>query len=114
MNASERRQRPRIPFVGTVSFHHVLPSKSGHIYEVRDPAVQAKAYDINEDGLCLSLSPALEPQAILKLNFEIREKTVDVYARVVWTNRDRCGLRFIVLDRVCNRAIREFIEKGSN
>ena len=114
MNAAERRERPRIRFEATVAIHLVTPSKSGNIFEVKGHPISVQASDINESGMCLLLEAPVAPQTILKVDFDVAGKPVDVYARVVWANRDRCGLRFIVLDRICCRAIREYIEMESN
>ena len=109
MDQSERREKPRVRFEDPVHVHRVEPSKSGHIFEVQGHLLKAKARDINENGLCIHLDAPVAPQSILKLNFAVREKPVDVYARVVWADRRHCGLRFIVLDRAGNRAIRDYV-----
>lgn len=114
MSTSERREKPRVRFEDTVNVHRVEPSKSGHIFEVAGEPIEARAQDINENGLCLRILPPVLPQSILKVNFEVKDKPVDVYARVVWADVDRCGLRFIVLDKAGSRAIKEFMASPGN
>jgi hypothetical protein len=114
MSQPERREKPRVPFKDAVKVHRVQPSKSGHIFEVSGDPIPAKGQDINENGLCLNVDPPPEPQSILKVNFEVAEKAVDVYARVVWADVDRCGLRFIVLDKPGCRAIKDYMASPGN
>ena len=114
MSDSDRREKPRVRFEDPVNIHRVEPSHSGHIFEVKGHPIQVKARDIAENGLCLDLNAPVEPQTILKVNFEVKKKSVDVYARVVWVDRQRCGLRFIVLDRDCSKAIRDYVSSTAN
>ena len=114
MMPSERRQKPRVRFEDSVQVRCVVSSKSGHIFEVQGDTTHAQACDLCETGLRLRVKGVLDPQTILKVNFEIKKKPVDVYARVVWATPEHCGLRFLVLDKECGKYIRDYVASSGN
>jgi len=89
----------------------VSESKSGNVFEVQGTPLVIRSHNISEGGLCLELGDDIKPQMILKLNFQVaKKKEVDVYAKVVWADKQMSGLQFIVLDDSVRKAIRQYIE----
>jgi hypothetical protein len=106
----EKRRHPRHETSKSVQVFPVLPSKSGNIYEVQTKPLPASAIDISEGGAGLQIpSKNLEPQAIVKLSFETpAEGPVEVYSKIMWTEKNRCGVRFILADQSVINVVREF------
>ena len=103
----EKRQHRRFHFLEPVSVFPVLPSKSGNIFEVQPQALQAQARDISEGGVKLHLDRPLGPGSLLKLTFEVlQEEEVEVFGKIIWTDREHCGIRFMLADPVLRKGVR--------
>ncbi len=58
-----------------------------------------KSHNISSGGMKLATSRALPAHSVVKLDFQMfHEKPVQVFAKVVWSTTDCCGLRFISPD----------------
>lgn len=102
----EKRQHGRVEFQKSVQVFPVIPSKSGHIFEVQDKPVPAWANDISEGGLRLETSHSYDPNYLLKLNFEVDDdKCVEVFGKVIWARDHHCGVRFMMVDQEMRKGI---------
>lgn len=96
---AEKRIHNRIGLQKTVRIFAVLPSKSGNIYEVQKESFEARTSDVSEGGLGLETARPLSPDGLLKINFKLEEdQPVEVYGKVVWSQPNRCGVRFVHTD----------------
>ncbi len=110
--AFEKRKHGRVEFQKSVQVFPVIPSRSGHIFEVQEKPVPAWANDISEGGLRLETSQAYDPNFLLKLNFEVEEdKAVEVFGKVIWTRDHHCGVRFMLVDQDMRKGIRALSPK---
>ncbi len=110
----DKRQHKRSSFKESVNTHLVNESISGNVFEVQGTPIKVRSRNISEGGICLELGDAAKPQMILKLSFLVgQKKEVDVYAKVVWAEKQLSGLQFIVLDDTVRKAIRQMIETAS-
>lgn len=111
--SSDKRQHKRASFKGTINSHQVIESKSGNVFEVQGTPMMVRSRNISEGGICLELGDASKAHMILKLSFQVgKKKEVDIYAKVVWVDKDLSGLQFIVLDDSARRAIRQLVESS--
>lgn len=111
--ANDKRQHDRIVFRKTVRAFPVLPSKSGHIYEVQKNSVWVQAYNISEGGLLLETEQFSKSSLILKLNFEAtKDEMAEVYGKVIWVEGGRCGVRFLFADANLRKGIRALVRKN--
>ena len=111
----EKRRHNRHETTKPVRVFPVLPSKSGYTYEVQNHHLAAQTIDISEGGAGLEISTrSLNPQSILKLNFETPSgESIEVYAKIIWSEKSRCGVRFIMSDRAVLKAVREITGDSS-
>ena len=111
----EKRRHIRQETFKSIRVLPIVPSKSGNIYEVQDRPVAGKAVDISVTGAGLKISTrGLEPQSLLKLIFETPEgDDFEVYAKIIWSERTRCGVRFVMSDQAVLKAVQE-ISRGSS
>lgn len=106
-----KRQHRRAGFKEVVKAHSVIESKSGNVFEVQGTPMIVRSRNISEGGLCLELGSEAKPRMILKLNFQVgKKREVDIYARVVWAEKNLSGLQFIVMDDAVRRVIRQLVE----
>lgn len=105
----EKRRHHRHVTQKPVSVFHVLPSKSGNIYEVQNSPIGAQTVDLSEGGAGLQISTrTLQPQGILKLVFEAPSgDQFEIYAKIMWSEKTRCGVRFIMSDQAVLKSIKE-------
>jgi hypothetical protein len=115
MNAKanvERRKHLRAKFSENVTIHRVIESSSGNVFEVQGNPIIVKAGDVSEGGIRVEIDNASAPTKILKLNFQIQKnKPIDVYTRLAWTENGNCGLQFIVLDDEIRQQIQDYVDK---
>jgi hypothetical protein len=58
--------------------------------------------DISHGGMRLETHKPLSLHTVVKLDFQMfEEKPVQVFAKVMWTTQESCGLRFITSDETC-------------
>lgn len=104
---SEKRIYNRIDFQKPVRIFPVLPSKSGNIYEVQKDSFEAQASDVSEGGLGLKVTKPLSPEFLVKMNFELTEnQPVEVYGKIIWSQSNRCGIRFMHTDASLRKSLR--------
>jgi len=90
----------------------VSSSKIGNVFEVKNQTLSAQGRDISEGGFGIDVTSAFKPGAILKISFKIGaqdESEAEAYVRVVWTQRDKHGLQFLMLEDSTLRKIRGYI-----
>jgi hypothetical protein len=108
----ERRKHPRVKFEERIKIHPVVVSKSGNVFEVQGSPLTVKAFDLSEGGIRLELGIPRPPSHILKVNFQIhKDKSVDVYSKLVWVSDKFLGYQFIVVDEEAQQVIRELLKK---
>lgn len=108
----EKRRYQRIDFQKPVQVFPVLPSQSGNIFEVQKESIEARASDVSEGGLGLETSQPLNPDFLVKMNFEVAgNQAVEVYGKIVWSRSNRCGIRFIYLDASLRKGVRSMAQK---
>lgn len=108
-----KRQHERVGFQKVARVFPVLPSKSGHIYEVQKDSVWVQASNISEGGLLLETEQFSKSSLILKLNFEAtQDEMAEVYGKVIWVEGGRCGIRFLFADANLRKAIRALVRKN--
>jgi hypothetical protein len=106
---ADKRKAERVFYTSEVSAYTVVASKSGNVFEVTSHPQTFPAVDISSGGIRLATSHPFADEAILKLKLELREKQpVDVFARVVWSNHQNTGLKFIILHEEAQRDIAHF------
>ncbi len=107
----EKRRHGRFDFQKRVQVFPVLPSKSGNIYEVQKDSFEARSSDVSEGGLGLETPKPLNPDFLLKVNFEVQDRqTVEVYGKVVWSEPNHCGIRFMYTDTSLRRGIKSLAQ----
>lgn len=103
----EKRRFNRFDFQKRIRVFPVLPSKSGNIYEVQKESFDARSFNISEGGLSFKTERELNPQFLLKMNFEAPgDQPVEVYAKVIWAKDRQCGVRFIYTDPSLRNSVR--------
>ena len=109
---NERRKHTRAKFQDSVVVHKVIESKSGNVYEVQGNPLVVKALDVSEGGIRLEIGS--DPSSkILKLNFQVQKnKPMDIYSKLAWTEKGTCGLEFIVADEQIRLLIRNYVERS--
>ena len=108
----EKRRHNRFNFQKTVKVFPVLPSKSGNIYEVQNQSLEVKAFDISEGGLRLESEGELNPNFLIKMNFElIKDRPVEVFGRIMWSSERSHGIRFMVADHEIQHGVRALSKK---
>jgi hypothetical protein len=109
MITSDKRKAERVDYTSDVSAYTIIASKSGNIFEVNSKPQTIPAVDISCSGIRLATSHPFADEAILKLKLELRKKQpVDVFARVVWSNHQHVGLKFIILHEEAQRDLAHF------
>lgn len=104
---AEKRVYNRIDFQKPVRVFPVLPSKSGNIYEVQKDSFEAQASDVSEGGLGLKVSKPMSPEFLVKMNFELADnQPVEIYGKIVWSQSNRCGIRFMHTDMAIRKTLR--------
>jgi hypothetical protein len=102
----ERRRHDRFEFPQPVQIFPVLPSKSGNIYEVQNHSIEFKARDISEGGLRIEVDRPFDSNFLIKLNFEVlKDQPVEVYGKIIWSENNHCGIRFMLADEVLRKGI---------
>ena len=110
---NDKRQHERVGFQKVARVFPVLPSKSGHIYEVQKDSIWVQASNISEGGLLLETEQFSKSSLILKLNFEVaKDETVEVYGKIIWVEGGRCGVRFLFADNNLRKSIRALARKN--
>jgi len=105
----DKRKAERVSYTSNVSAYRVAPSKSGNVFEVTPEPQIFPAVDVSRSGIRLATNRPLADEAILKLKLELRKKKpVDVFARVVWSNHQHMGLKFIILHEEAQRDLAQF------
>jgi hypothetical protein len=113
-HAVEKRKFNRYEFQKPVLVFPVLPSKSGNILEVEDHSLKSQASDISEGGLRLATSNGFKTDSILKLNFKVeKNQPVEVYGKIIWKQKEQCGVRFVLVDPQIRKGIRAIGKKKS-
>ncbi len=108
----EKRRFNRIEFREPVQVSPILPSKSANIYEVQDNRFEAQATDISEGGLRLEVPRPFTPHLLLKLKFEMsKDQPIEVFAKIVWSEKRFCGVSFIAVDEFMQKSIRAIFAK---
>lgn len=103
----EKRRFHRVDFQKKIRVFPVLPSKSGNIYEVQKESFDARSFNISEGGLSFGAEQELDPQFLLKMNFEAPgDLPVEVYAKVIWAKDRQCGVRFIYTEPSLRNSVR--------
>ncbi|HEY5037896.1 MAG TPA: PilZ domain-containing protein [bacterium] len=108
----EKRKFNRFEFQKSVLVFPVIPSESGNIYQVQNKSYESWAHDISEDGLQLENLGNFNSDTILKLRFELEANTpVEVYGKVIWSESDHLGLRFVLPDSKVRKGIQAISQK---
>jgi hypothetical protein len=103
----EKRLHRRQEALKPIRVLPIVPSKSGNVFEVLDRPVEGQTIDISETGAGLKISTrGLQPQSLLKLFFETPDgDAFEVYAKIIWSERTRCGVRFVLSDQAVLKAV---------
>lgn len=108
----EKRRYKRFEFKEEVRVFPVLPSSSGNIFEVQQDSVPTAAFDISEGGLRMKWVEDLNPEFLLKLNFQFsKDLPVEVYGKIVWSQEKECGVRFMVPDAAIRHGVKSLSAK---
>jgi len=111
----EKRRLQRYEFQKNVRLYPVQSSRSGHILEVQDKPVDSWANDISPNGMRLEGDHAFEPNALVKMDFEIEgERKVEAFGKIVWTFDHHAGVSFILRDNRTLERIKAFCRKRDN
>ena len=109
---AEKREFNRFEFQKPVQVFPVLPSKSGNILEVDNRSLKGKVQNISEGGLRLAAPEGFPANSILKLNFEVeKDRAVEVYGKIMWSEKKTCGVRFVLTDPKIRQGIRAIGKK---
>jgi len=105
--ANEKRRFNRVEFQKPIRVFPVLPSKSGNIYEVQKESFEVHASDVSEGGVGFETTRPMNPDFLVKMNFEaVENQPVEVYGKIVWTQSNRCGVRFMHMDSSLRKLVR--------
>lgn len=105
--ANEKRRFNRVEFQKPIHIFPVLPSKSGNIYEVQKESFEVRGFDVSEGGVGFETTRSLNPDFLVKMNFEVTENhPAEVYGKIVWARSNRCGVRFMHMDSSMRKIVR--------
>lgn len=111
----EKRKFNRFEFQKSVLVSPVVPSQSGNIFEVQNKFYESWAHDISEDGLQLENHGQFNSDTILKVHFEVMNDTpVEVFGKVIWSENNHIGLRFVLLDAKARKGIQTIARKKNS
>jgi hypothetical protein len=106
---ADKRKTQRVDFTSDVSAYPVVSSKSGYIFEVLSQPQTLPAVDISRGGIRLATRHRFVDRSIFKLKIELHKNNpLDVFARLVWSDKHHIGLKFIVLHEDAQRSITHF------
>ncbi len=97
----DQKQRlwPRVPYDGIVevnAVHYFPPIQAGSPFS--EP-LYLRSRNLSRDGICLEADYFFIPNHIFQLSFELLHKPIYTLARVVWSERNACGMQFLRADR---------------
>jgi len=108
----ERRLFKRASRRMTVEIQSVSTSESGNIFEVKHERIPLKFCDLGEGGMGLRLPFAAKIGSVLKISFRVGQdpgEIEEVFARVIWTKDERCGVRFLMLENETRQTLRGIV-----
>ena len=109
---AEKREFNRFEFQKSVKVYPVLPYKSGNILEVETRSLKGKTHNISEGGLSLVTPKSFSENSIVKLNFQVeKNQSVEVYGKIMWSEKKQCGIRFMLADPHLRQGIRAIGKK---
>jgi hypothetical protein len=92
---AEKRLTERKEFHGMVRLCECGASVEKDTTEAEKDALQLTAINISRDGICLRTEYFFVPNHLFQLDFSIMDRPVHTLARVVWSEKNTCGLQFI-------------------
>jgi hypothetical protein len=92
---AEKRLSERKEFHGMVRVCEFTGSDERTPAAVEEDSVNLTAINIGRDGICLRTEYFFIPNHLFLLDFSIMDKTIHTLARVVWSEKNTCGLQFI-------------------
>ncbi len=97
MPSVEKRWSPRNKFFRKVE---VVPHNAPFARLVSDDKPKTFwSQDISKGGMSLQTNQSLPASAVVKLNFQyLEKKPMNVFAKVVWTRANECGLKFMAFE----------------
>lgn len=108
----ERRLFKRASRRMTVEIQSVSTSESGNVFEVKHERIPLKFCNLGEGGMGLRLPFAAKIDSVLKISFRVGldpGEIVEVFARVIWTKDERCGVRFLMLENETRQSLRGIV-----
>ena len=113
--ASDKRQYHRFEFKKPVQVFPVVPSVSGNIFEVHNQSTEMHSHNISEGGLRLEAPGKIQNDSLLKINFDIsKDQRIEVYGKVMWTEANHFGVRFILPDPELRQGLKQMQKNGKN
>jgi hypothetical protein len=92
---AEKRLTERKEFHGMVRLCECGGSGEKDPAEAEKDSLHLTAINISRDGICLRTEYFFVPNHLFKVDFDIMDRTVHTLARVVWSEKNACGLQFI-------------------
>jgi c-di-GMP-binding flagellar brake protein YcgR len=114
--ANNRRDNPRVSIKIPVKF---LPAEDKKVLKKIEDWRESKKHgftlDLSTGGMQLVADHPLAVGSVLEFKIYILDKVsvVTVYARVMWTNKNCNGLRFLLIKPAEMDALTSFLQKAS-
>lgn len=99
--ASNKRRSERIDFRERVQVYSLPHVSFPKLLKSDHPPILLKGRNISKDGICLEACDLFSPENVYRLDFEFfKGGVIHTFAKVVWSGKDSCGLRFLKPEEV--------------
>jgi hypothetical protein len=96
----EKRSSARKEFHETVRIHELNGSGEKNPGEVKNEPLRLTGVNISREGICLQTEYFFIPDHLFQLDFNVTGRDIHTLARVVWSEKNACGLQFLKPDDV--------------
>jgi hypothetical protein len=99
--ASNKRKSERIDFKEKVQVYSMPRASFPRMLKSKNPPLLLKGKNISKDGICMEASPLFRKDQVFQLDFQFfKNGIIHTFAKVVWTEKDSCGLQFLKAEEV--------------
>ncbi len=95
----EKRLSTRREFRGAVRIYEFKGSSDNSPAEAENSSLLLTGVNISQEGICLRTEYFFIPDHLFQLDFSFMDKTIHTLARVVWSEKNACGLQFFKAGR---------------
>jgi len=99
--ANNKRRSDRIDFKEMVQVYTIPPSAFRGLGRSKAPPFLLKGKNISKEGICLENLGPIVLNGVYQLDFQFfKNQTIHTFARVVWSEKASCGLKFLKPEEV--------------